>query len=158
MDNCLLCNFTQNADTVFYENKSFYAKYDIHPISPGHTLVFPKRHVVHLLDLHDNEWVDLKDALTKSTEIISTTDKQKLYSEMLNQSYGPKMTQYIRRILQHPAAVNNKPDAFNYGNNDGTAAGRTINHLHIHIIPRYVGDVENPVGGIRNIIPGRGQY
>lgn len=51
-----------------------------------------------------------------------------------------------------------EPDAFNIGINDGETAGRTINHLHIHLIPRYKGDVENPKGGIRNIIPGKGDY
>lgn len=51
-----------------------------------------------------------------------------------------------------------KPDAFTIGINDGAAAGRTIHHLHLHLIPRYVGDVENPRGGIRHIIPGKGDY
>ncbi|OGY87626.1 MAG: hypothetical protein A2233_01605 [Candidatus Kerfeldbacteria bacterium RIFOXYA2_FULL_38_24] len=50
------------------------------------------------------------------------------------------------------------PDACNVGVNEGRAAGRTIHHLHIHIIPRYEGDVENPRGGILNIIPGKGDY
>jgi len=50
------------------------------------------------------------------------------------------------------------PDAYNIGVNDGEAAGRTIHHLHIHIIPRYTGDVENPRGGVRHIIPGKGNY
>jgi diadenosine tetraphosphate (Ap4A) HIT family hydrolase len=50
------------------------------------------------------------------------------------------------------------PDAFNIGINDGEEAGRTIHHLHIHLIPRYKGDVENPRGGIRHIIPGKGNY
>lgn len=50
------------------------------------------------------------------------------------------------------------PDAFNIGINDGEAAGRTIHHLHVHIIPRYKGDVENPRGGVRNIIPGKWNY
>jgi diadenosine tetraphosphate (Ap4A) HIT family hydrolase len=50
------------------------------------------------------------------------------------------------------------PDAFNIGVNDGEAAGRTIHHLHIHLIPRYLGDMENPRGGVRNIIPGKGNY
>jgi diadenosine tetraphosphate (Ap4A) HIT family hydrolase len=51
-----------------------------------------------------------------------------------------------------------QPDGYNVGFNEGAAAGRTIDHLHIHIIPRYTGDVENPRGGIRNIIPGKGNY
>lgn len=41
------------------------------------------------------------------------------------------------------------PDGYNIGINVGEAAGQTIFHLHIHIIPRYMGDVENPRGGIR---------
>ena len=50
------------------------------------------------------------------------------------------------------------PDAFNIGVNDGEAAGRSIHHLHVHLIPRYIGDVENPRGGVRHIIPGKGDY
>ncbi len=46
------------------------------------------------------------------------------------------------------------PAAYTIGVNDGTAAGRTIDHLHIHLIPRYEGDVEDPRGGIRQILPG----
>lgn len=55
-------------------------------------------------------------------------------------------------------AVCYSPDAFNLGVNDGEAAGRTIHHVHLHLIPRYVGDVENPRGGVRHIIPGKGDY
>ena len=46
----------------------------------------------------------------------------------------------------------NKPRDFNIGINEGRLAGRTIDHLHMHVIPRYEGDVEDPEGGIRNII------
>ena len=45
------------------------------------------------------------------------------------------------------------PDGFNIGINEGEAAGRTVHHLHIHLIPRYSGDITNPHGGIRNIFP-----
>lgn len=48
--------------------------------------------------------------------------------------------------------------AFNVGMNCGEAAGQTIFHCHIHLIPRRIGDVENPQGGIRNTIPGKGAY
>lgn len=49
-------------------------------------------------------------------------------------------------------------DGFNLGLNYGEAAGQTINWPHIHLIPRRKGDVEDPVGGVRNTIPGRGNY
>jgi len=47
---------------------------------------------------------------------------------------------------------------FNIGTNVGEAAGQTIFHCHIHLIPRRKGDVENPRGGIRQVIPGKGDY
>ena len=51
-----------------------------------------------------------------------------------------------------------RPDGFNIGFNENVAAGQTIFHLHIHVIPRYEGDVDDPTGGIRNVIPGKGRY
>ena len=50
------------------------------------------------------------------------------------------------------------PDGYNIGINVGKYAGQTINHLHVHLIPRYKGDIENPVGGIRGVIPSRRLY
>lgn len=50
------------------------------------------------------------------------------------------------------------PDGFNIGINIGDAAGQTVPHVHIHLIPRYKGDVTNPRGGVRRIIPGKGDY
>ncbi len=49
------------------------------------------------------------------------------------------------------------PDGFNVGVNIGKCAGQTIQHLHIHLIPRYCGDVPEPEGGVRNVIPGKGK-
>lgn len=51
-----------------------------------------------------------------------------------------------------------EPDGFNIGINDGSAAGQTVGHAHIHLIPRYKGDVEDPRGGIRWVIPERAPY
>lgn len=51
-----------------------------------------------------------------------------------------------------------QPRGFNIGINDGTAAGQTVPHLHIHLIPRYAGDVPDPRGGIRWVIPNKADY
>jgi hypothetical protein len=49
-------------------------------------------------------------------------------------------------------------EGFNIGMNAGEVAGQTVFHCHIHLIPRRKGDVENPRGGVRHIIPGKGFY
>jgi ATP adenylyltransferase len=51
-----------------------------------------------------------------------------------------------------------KPDGYNVGFNAGEAAGQTVFHLHVHVIPRLRGDVENPRGGVRSVIPGKAVY
>jgi diadenosine tetraphosphate (Ap4A) HIT family hydrolase len=50
------------------------------------------------------------------------------------------------------------PDGFNVGVNVGEPAGQTVQHVHIHLIPRYKGDVPNPRGGVRGVIPGKADY
>jgi diadenosine tetraphosphate (Ap4A) HIT family hydrolase len=57
------------------------------------------------------------------------------------------LTNELKKLLDNEL----KPDGYNIGINIGEAAGQTIFHLHIHMIPRYKGDVENPRGGIRKL-------
>ena len=97
---------------------------DLHPLTPGHTLVVPMRHVARVLALSDEERRDLWD-LALETE---------------------------RALAQGDA------DDFNLAVNDGPAAGQTVAHLHLHVIPRRVGDVEDPRGGVRWMIPERAVY
>lgn len=51
-----------------------------------------------------------------------------------------------------------KPDGYNVGFNAGAASGQTVPHVHIHVIPRYLGDMADPRGGVRHVIPGKGNY
>ncbi len=65
------------------------------------------------------------------------------------------------KLLKHTKLKLNQefhPDSYNIGINDGPAAGQTIPHVHIHLIPRYKGDLVDPRGGVRWIIPGRAKY
>lgn len=63
-------------------------------------------------------------------------------------------------IRESKALLDNhfQPDGYNIGVNVGTAAGQTVMHIHIHIIPRYAGDVEDPRGGVRGAIPEKRVY
>lgn len=58
----------------------------------------------------------------------------------------------LQKILQPP------PDGFNMGLNDGLAAGQTVEQLHVHVIPRYRGDLPDPRGGIRWVLPEKARY
>ena len=95
------------------------------PISPGHTLIVPKRHVASFIDLTPEERADLLALLDAA--------KADLDREL-------------------------SPQGYNIGINDGAAAGQTVPHLHIHLIPRFAGDRVDPRGGIRWIIPEKADY
>lgn len=60
--------------------------------------------------------------------------------------------------MKHVIRQENSPDGYNIGMNIGRAAGQTIPHLHVHIIPRYEGDMDDPKGGIRGVIPKKQKY
>ncbi len=64
------------------------------------------------------------------------------------------------RIKQVKQILDEKyhPDGYNIGCNCGEAAGQTIMHFHLHIIPRYNGDIDNPKGGVRGVIPSNMHY
>jgi len=80
----------------------------------------------------------------------------KYISELVKQEYTSLIDILIKAktLIEHEYT----PDGFNVGINEGVVAGQTVEHLHVHIIPRYIGDVEDPEGGIRNVIPGKGKY
>jgi diadenosine tetraphosphate (Ap4A) HIT family hydrolase len=64
----------------------------------------------------------------------------------------------LLRPLKHQLDQGLHPAGYNIGVNVGPAAGQTVPHAHVHLIPRYPGDVGDPVGGVRNVIPGKGDY
>ena len=157
MENCIFCDKYQKKNGVIYENKHFYSQFDLFPITPGHSEVIPKKHIVSLLDLTKEEWNYLKPAIEATIDLIESTNFSKVYREFLKNPINENSKRFLEEALASPF-INKIPDSYNHGNNDGKAAGRTIHHLHWHIIPRYFGDVNDPRGGIRHIIPEKGIY
>lgn len=152
--NCLFCD---TKDNQIFENKHFYSIFDSHPVSPGHSLIVSKKHIVSLFDLSKEQRIYLKSTISDTVKIIQNTDFKKLYENLINENKTDKSIFFCKEMLSH-IWINKKPEWYNIGNNEWVAAGRTINHLHIHIIPRYIWDVINPIGGIRTIIPRLGDY
>lgn len=64
----------------------------------------------------------------------------------------------LLRQMKDQLDENLRPGGYNIGVNVGTVAGQTVEHVHFHLIPRYSGDVADPVGGVRNVIPSKGRY
>jgi diadenosine tetraphosphate (Ap4A) HIT family hydrolase len=118
MNNCPFCKIPRNR--IVFESELALVIRDAFPVSPGHTLVLPKRHVPSLFDTTPEEQAALLTLLR-----IARVDLDHLH---------------------HPAA-------YNVGVNDGSAAGQTVMHLHVHLIPRYPGDREDPRGGVRWVLP-----
>jgi diadenosine tetraphosphate (Ap4A) HIT family hydrolase len=122
-DQCPFCHL--ETGRVLDQNELAIAFADAFPVSPGHALVAPRRHVADFFEL-------------SSKEVMAIFE---LAFQMR-----------LRSCVQH------SPAGFNVGFNVGSAAGQTIAHAHVHVIPRYPGDVPDPTGGIRNVIPGMGRY
>lgn len=102
-----------------------FAMLDAYPVSKGHCLIIPRRHVA--------SWFD------------ATADERNEMFDLLRQ---------VREYLCDAYA----PEGYNVGINDGAAAGQTVPHLHLHLIPRYAGDRPDPRGGVRWVIPERADY
>lgn len=119
------CLFCKDPRGVSLDHALAYSARDSYAVSPGHTLVIPKRHVASFFDL-------TQDEIAACMELINE-EKNRIDAEF-------------------------NPDGYNVGVNVGPAAGQSIFHAHIHVIPRYQGDVENPQGGVRHVIPRNARY
>jgi len=119
---CIFCNPKRE---ILAESAHALAFFDSYPVSRGHALVVPKRHVITLFDLTEEEYAGC---------------------------FG------LVRPLKDPLLARFAPDGFNVGANCGEAAGQSVWHAHIHVIPRYQGDVANPRGGVRGVIPYKASY
>ena len=125
-DSAGICPFCHLKDAdVIDENDLALAFYDRYPVSPGHTLIIPKRHIANFFSLNREEVWKINDLSLACKAII-----QDIYH----------------------------PTGFNLGVNVGRDAGQSVFHCHVHLIPRYHGDVVNPLGGVRGVIPGRQSY
>lgn len=79
--------------------------------------------------------------------------------DQLTQEEKLRLLHWVDWGMQHLQTIlERKPDGFNLGLNDGPAAGQTVPQLHFHIIPRYAGDVPDPRGGVRHVIPSKARY
>ena len=122
-NDCPFC--TLPTDRILSESDYTLTIRDGYPVSKGHTLIIPKRHVQSFFELQ---------AIEKAA-VLQALDEAK---EALDREFSP--------------------DGYNIGINDGGAAGQTVMHLHVHLIPRYKGDTEDPRGGVRWIFPGKAKY
>ena len=123
-ETCPFCRLSRRME-IICETATCVAFYDGYPVSPGHALIIPKRHVASYFDLTNHE------------------------REAMN-----VMLQYVKQKVDERYY----PDGYNVGIDVNEAAGQSVFHVHMHLIPRYKGDVENPKGGVRGVIPEKQKY
>lgn len=154
---CFFCNCKNNPkEVILFENKTCIVRLDQTPVTPGHMEVLPKDHYLFLADVPKSVWLDMHEAIKASQKIIGTITLKQHYEKLLKNPEAPEFVKFVQKALESPY-LDKVPDAFTVGINDGEAAGRSVHHLHIHVIPRYWGDIEKPRGGIRAIF-GDGSY
>src|SRR5207302_7277355 len=122
-DACPFCRL--EANRIRLESEFAVAFLDGFPVTQGHTLVIPKRHVASLFELPAEE-----------------------------QAAVWALVAQVRALL----LAELQPDGFNVGLNDGKVAGQTVMHAHVHVIPRRDGDVADPRGGVRWVVPDKAAY
>jgi diadenosine tetraphosphate (Ap4A) HIT family hydrolase len=120
---CPFCSLPESR--IVEENAWARWIHDGFPVSPGHSLVVPRRHVKSFFDISGEEKQAMLALLERAK---STVDRER------------------------------QPSGYNIGINDGQAAGQTVMHLHMHLIPRYEGDVPDPRGGVRWVLPENADY
>jgi len=120
---CPFCSLARGR--VLHERETAFAIRDGFPVSPGHTLIIPTRHVASFFEITDGERADLLALL---------------------------------RVARDDLDRQFRPAGYNIGINDGAAAGQTVPHLHVHLIPRYAGDRDDPRGGVRWVLPEKAAY
>jgi diadenosine tetraphosphate (Ap4A) HIT family hydrolase len=120
---CPFCGI--KADRIIDGDSLAVVVRDGFPVSPGHTLIIPRRHVASFFEA----------TLEERNAIIGLLDRAKTGIDKEHQ-----------------------PDGYNVGINDGAAGGQTVMHLHVHLIPRYCGDIADSRGGVRWIFPDKAAY
>jgi diadenosine tetraphosphate (Ap4A) HIT family hydrolase len=125
------CPFCRPEGELLYECHDVVAFLDQYPVTRGHALIVPRTHIQRWEDLDEIHQRALMRAITPV--MMAVDDRQSSDASLW-------------------------VEGFNVGFNDGAAAGQTIEHFHIHVIPRRAGDVEDPRGGIRWVIPGKANY
>lgn len=157
MNPCYLCGLLTRNKTILWENDFLFATFDTCPVSPGHVLISPKRHVADFFDLIGEEFGGIRNAIKQIIPIIESTNLVSLYIDFIRFPESEQSTWFCKRALKSIERYT-KPKGYNHGFNDGKAAGRTVDHFHWHIIPRYDGDIADSKGGIRFVIPEMGDY
>jgi len=88
--------------------------------------------------------------------LITTNGSEETYFD-LSESKKSKLSQRLSKAKEFIEKEHN-PDGYNIGMNCGIASGQTVMQFHCHLIPRYTGDVDNPRGGVRHAVIGKGYY
>lgn len=156
-EKCIFCEWGKSESGNIWGNELFISRFDSFPVSPGHALIIPRRHVVDIAGLNSEEWLLLQQSIKDVIDVVNNTDLKKTYQDLLKHPLSEISAWFCRKAIENPR-INTIPDAYNHGINDGRAAGRTVDHLHLHIIPRFIGDMTDPRGGVRYVIPEMGNY
>ncbi|MFB6209262.1 MAG: HIT family protein [Candidatus Nanohaloarchaea archaeon] len=157
MENCFFCKEALERGIVITETDNFYARLSDVPLNPGSFHIITKEHKESFFELDSKEWSELRDIIEKGIEEIKSMDLERKYQKLRDDVPKQKFVNFIEDALESEF-LDSDPDGYNLGINEGRAAGRSIDHFHLHVIPRFEGDVDEKRYGIRNIFPEKADY
>ncbi len=143
---CPFCSLPQ--DRIIAECESTVTIRDGYPVSDGHTLVIPKRHVESFFDCNSDEKAHIFQALEEIKVALDKEFSPDGYNIGINDG----------EAAGHPSARPSTRSGLAQGRNCDATRREPVERLHIHLIPRYKGDSEDPRGGVRWIFPEKAKY
>lgn len=145
---CIFCD--EEIEGILWWSTTWYARINTNPVSSGHVLVIPTRHVQSLNELVDEEKKKLPRAVDMAQYLVESIDWKRMYTDALE--WVPKSEVPFLESALASKFLKVKPEGYDLCVHEEIVTNQNRSHVYIHVIPRYEGAVVKPIDGARSIV------